>query len=81
MSDGFNVLWRSLMVSFVGLQCVIVVTYSLIFRLNNLVPNYIKGCPTKRSAHHIHIDKTMHDLLAVPSKKRAPSAAHYRPVW
>ena len=31
--------------------------------LYNLVPNRIKYCPTKRSAHHIHFDKTMHDMF------------------
>ena len=31
--------------------------------LYNLVPNRIKYCPTKRSEHHIHFDKTMHDIL------------------
>ena len=30
--------------------------------LYSLVPNRIK-CPTKTSAHHIHFDKTIHDIF------------------
>ena len=32
--------------------------------LYSLVPNRIKKCcPTKRSAHHIHFNMTMHDIF------------------
>ena len=30
---------------------------------NNLVPNRIKMLSTKKSAHHIHFDKTMRDIF------------------
>ena len=47
--------------------------------LYNLEPYRIKWCPTKRSAHHIHFDKTVHDIFLVCSEvKHAFLSLHAR---
>ena len=46
-------------------------------RLYNLVPNRFKLLSNKRSAHHIHFDKIMHDIFQVFSKVKKMRFCRY----
>ena len=41
--------------------------------LYNLVSMEKKSCPTKGSAHHIHFDKTMHDIFRFIQSQKCAS--------
>ena len=56
-----NVMWLFFMVQWVCLLFVIVVFPDHTQLISN-AKSFKKCCPSKRSAHHIHFDKTMHEI-------------------